>query len=406
MTAVVLTYGVPWPLNSGARIRDEGLIRNLAALGVAIHLVCFAKDEHEIPNLAQLEDACASVTIFRPPLRGLTANLAAAWRGWRGGRPLAMLPFFFPELNELLQNLLVKSHADILQIEHSFLAAYRQSAQALPGVRTILSMHNLGFQQYARMARLAGPAEWFGAAIKAALMKDWEAAWASKFDVCVTVSHADAELLRESGCTAEISVVENGVDCERLRMLPRVTSADMLFAGVIGYAPNADAVEYFSREILPKIRLEVPEARLFVVGRSPPDRVLRLHCESVIVTGEVLDMQPWYRRCRLSIVPLRSGGGTRLKILEAMALGRPVVSTTIGCEGIVVTPGRELLVADTPAAFAAHVVRLIREDNLWSAIASDARLAVETAYSWNLLGRRLHAIYVTQRDEKLDHVCH
>jgi polysaccharide biosynthesis protein PslH len=316
-----------------------------------------------------------------------------------------MTIYYYPELAEMLRRLVAERRAEILQIEHTFLAGYVDVCAGIPGVRTVLSLHNLGFLQYARMAATARWAEWPEAMGKALLMRTWEARWASRFDRCVTVSKTEAQLLRGSGCEAEIRVVENGVDCDGMPMLPACGTADMLFVGVIGYPPNADAVEYFCQRILPRIRAQVPEARLYVVGQAPPERIRRLAGEAVIVTGEVADTRPWYERCRVSVVPLRSGGGMRLKIPEAMALGRPVVSTPIGAEGMEAVRGEELLEESEPEAFAAAVVRLLREDDFWQRVRERARARVEADYSWRLLGKRMYGVYEELREENAIHAC-
>lgn len=158
--------------------------------------------------------------------------------------------------------------------------------------------------------------------------------------------------------------------------------------------PNADAVRYFCQEILPLVRRDVPGARLLIAGQSPPPDVRALAAsDAVSLLPDVADIVPCYQRARLAVVPLRAGGGTRLKILEAMALGRAVVSTTIGCEGLGVSPGRDILIADEPEAFAAGVVSLLRDTAARAALAARARQTVESAYDWPLLAARQLAVY-------------
>ena len=167
-----------------------------------------------------------------------------------------------------------------------------------------------------------------------------------------------------------------------------------MFTGVMGYEPNADAAQYFCNQIFPLVRREVKDARLLIVGHASPPTVQRLaEIGNVSVTGSVADVLPYYQQARLSVVPLRGGGGTRLKILEAMALGRPVVSTSIGCEGLAVRDGIHLEIADEPVAFAQRVVRLLLDRRLREQLAGNARRLVEERYEWSVIAEKLLAVY-------------
>ncbi|MGO9230529.1 MAG: glycosyltransferase [Bryobacteraceae bacterium] len=390
---LVLTYGVPWPLNSGARIRDFNLLRPLAG-AAEITLCCFAQDEVEIPDLAPLHEICGEVRVFRPHSRSRRRRAGAFAKAVWSGVPLAMCPFYYAEFAAELRSIILRKAIDVFQIEHSLLAGYVCAAPQ--GCRTVLSLHNIGSVQYGRMARLdIGVWGRAGFRAKAWLLGHSEARYAARFSQCIAVSSTDADLLRRKNPSLAVSVVENGVDCTSFPVLPEPASGnDLLFAGVLGYPPNADAVRYFCQEILPLVRRDVPGARLLIAGQSPPPDVRALAAsDAVSLLPDVADIVPCYQRARLAVVPLRAGGGTRLKILEAMALGRAVVSTTIGCEGLGVSPGRDILIADEPEAFAAGVVSLLRDTAARAALAARARQTVESAYDWPLLAARQLAVY-------------
>jgi sugar transferase (PEP-CTERM/EpsH1 system associated) len=390
---LVLTYGVPWPLTSGAHIRDFNLLRALSG-AVEITLCCFAQDEIEIPDLAPLRELCREVSVFRSGRHSLWRRAGAFAAALRRGVPLAMCPFFYPEFAAELRSIAQGRAIQVFQIEHSLLAGYLWAAPE--GCRTVLALHNVCAVQYARMARLdIGVWDRAGFRIKAWLLGRSEARAAARFSHSIAVSSSDAELLRRENPRLPISVVENGVDCARFQPLAEAPEGnDLLFTGVLGYPPNADAVRFFCREILPLVRRAVPDARLLIVGQSPPPDVRALaESEAVELLSDVADIVPCYQRARLAVVPLRAGGGTRLKILEAMALGRAVVSTTIGCEGIGVSHGRDILVADQAEAFAAGVVWLLRDPAARAELAARARQTVERDYDWPLLAARQLAIY-------------
>jgi glycosyltransferase involved in cell wall biosynthesis len=166
-----------------------------------------------------------------------------------------------------------------------------------------------------------------------------------------------------------------------------------MFIGSMAYPPCVDAVLHFARGTLPLIRKAVDATEFWIVGANPHPDVVKLSGSGIHVTGQVADVIPYYQQSTVCIVPLRAGGGTRLKILEAMALGRPVVSTTIGAEGLDVLDGTHLFIADTPEAFAEKTVRLLRDRQLYQHIAANARRLVEARYDWAKIAERLMDVY-------------
>jgi glycosyltransferase involved in cell wall biosynthesis len=228
------------------------------------------------------------------------------------------------------------------------------------------------------------------AALKAWLMRGWEASAIKRFDRAIVVSRDDLARLREIGCTLPAAVIPNGVDTRSLQPLPPAQGDELLFVGTMGYFPNREAVRWMAREILPLIREQRPQCRLTVVGTGGEKHLADLEQQGMLeITGAVPDLLPWYQRSQVAVVPLLSGGGTRLKILEAMALQRPVVSTTLGCEGIELQHGRDVMLADDPRAFARAVLQLLEDRELSLRLARAGRAQVERNYDWDLLSARL-----------------
>jgi glycosyltransferase involved in cell wall biosynthesis len=185
--------------------------------------------------------------------------------------------------------------------------------------------------------------------------------------------------------------VPNGVDTDGYQILPEPAANGLLFIGSMSYAPCADGAVWFCNAILPQV--QPADAEMWVVGRSPGPDVQALASDKVHVTGWVEDILPYYERTRIAVVPLRAGSGTRLKILEAMALGRAVVSTTIGAEGLAVHDGEHLFIADDPQTFAEKVSRLLQDDDLRRAMVLRARELVVNHYDWKALARQMIGIY-------------
>lgn len=395
-TILWLTHGLPYPPRGGAQLRDFHLIRQ-ASRHATILLVSLLESPDEAAYIPCLRDYCALVEGVVPERRTPWRHGRALVGGLLAGRPAATHPFVHEAMMAKIRALGDAWPIDIVQIEHSFLAPYVEAIGGRSGVRTILSFHNLGVTQYRQMWRLRGQSAGARAlfVLKWLLLLGWEARYAGRFDRALAVSALEGERLRAANPRLAVAVIENGVDSRRLRPLAEASDgAEVLFVGTLGYAPNADAVLAFVEEIMPLVRRAGLAVRLTVVGRRPPPAVRRLAARAdVIVAGDVDDVTPFYQRARVVIVPLRAGGGTRLKILEAMALGRPVVSTTLGREGLEVVDGVHLLIADTPRAFADCLIRLLTEASPRIALALAARRLVETRYDWEVIGERLREVH-------------
>jgi sugar transferase (PEP-CTERM/EpsH1 system associated) len=391
MRVLFVTCGLPFPANSGTRIRVFHLIREVSKRA-EVHV--FSLLTEDLPaDIDDLRACCKSLEVFAPPAGAWELlGLLPAW--FRHGRPLATLPFYSRAMAARIREWVETERIDVVQIEHSFLACYRDAVPAGGGCGTVLSFVDVGSLQYRRIARLpAGVMRRAGFLLKAALMQGWEARVASRFDRSVLVSRDDERHLKRSAPALQTSIVANGVDCERFRPLAESkTAANLLFVGVLDYPPNSDAVSWFVAEILPEIERLRPEVRLCIAGLSPPLSVMALERNNIVVRGFVEELEPIYRESTLAVVPLRAGGGTRLKILEAMALGRPVVSTTIGCEGLEAVAGEHLLVADSAKEFAAAVVRALSDSDLRGRLAANGRSLVEEHYCWTALGAKLLTI--------------
>lgn len=209
--------------------------------------------------------------------------------------------------------------------------------------------------------------------------------WASRsYDLVVSPSPQDARAL-----PGEVRVIPNGVDSERFRPSPLPSDPRVVFTGALHTLPNREGIVWFCSEIWPRIRARVPEARLDIVGSRPPESVTSLdRLEGVTVYADVPAVPPFLDRARVTVAPLRIGSGSRLKILEALAAGRPMVGTTIGVEGLDTVPGRHVLVEDEPEAFAQAVVMLLGDDPPAQALAQAGRALVEASYSWTQIGRQ------------------
>jgi len=390
-----VTYGLPYPLYSGVRIHDFNLISKLSQ-SHQILLLSLLEYPEEVEYLPQLKPYCKLIDYVIATPRSLGENIRESVRCLIAKRPLATQPFIYEEMVGKIDKIISNYRIDIIQIEHSFLAPYIDLIKGTDKIKKILSFHNVGYKQYRTMLRLETNFQeklLFG--VKWLLMLGWEVKYAQKFDHCLVVSPPEKQLLKSLNSQLSVSVIENGVDTEYYQPLCETpTSNTLLFVGTMRYAPNVDAVLYFCQEIFPLIQHQLPDVKLFVVGHHPKPEICQLAAnKNIIVTDYVPDVIPYYQQSLLSIVPLRAGGGTRLKILESMALGRPVVSTSLGCEGLEVVDGEQIMIADTPAKFASKTIQLLTDKQLREKISANARQLVEMHYDWSAIAQKLMELY-------------
>jgi len=397
MRILIIADYLPFPLIGGDRIRIYNLLCRVARRH-DVSLAGFLERPQDAEGVPHLNQLCARVETasFKPTSR-LVKGLGMVRFGLMGKPPELSL-LHSEELMGKIRRLTSAVDFDIVQIEHSRMGLYREALPRCGRSKSVLMFHNFISQQDRRLSQIER--RWSNKLrplINSIAMRRWEPRYAEKFDRCTTVSGIERDLLLKSNPRLQVDVIPNGVDVRQYQPLPAPGAApSLLFIGNMGYPPGADAALYFCQEILPLIRRQISAAELWIVGRTPRPEVRQLDGSGVHVTGQVADVIPYYRQSAVCVVPLRAGGGTRLKILEAMALGRPVVSTTIGCEGLDVVDGEHLLIADNPQEFAEKTIRLLTDRQLYQRIAAQGRRLVEDQYDWDVIAEKLMGIYAEQ----------
>jgi glycosyltransferase involved in cell wall biosynthesis len=275
---------------------------------------------------------------------------------------------------------------DLVQVEHSMLGVLRQDIPAtvpcaLDSVDVPSSLRKRQWENLPRSRRrVAEWTEWLKTS-------RYERRTFRGFDALLACSELDRDRLAALAPSVPCSVVPNGVDAEYFARPPDVRPDDdtLLFVGTMSYRPNAEAILWFANEVFPELLRSRPETRLFIVGRDPPAEVAQLGGMwpgRIVVTGGVEDVRPYMTRSSTGIVPLLNGGGTRLKILEMLSMQMPVVSTSVGAEGISVTHERDILLADSPGAFVSSLTALAETPSLRKFLGMNGRRLVESRYSW------------------------
>ncbi|MGA9349186.1 MAG: glycosyltransferase [Anaerolineae bacterium] len=351
-----------------------------------VSVITFIDKESELKYVPELEKYCQEVVAIhrRPP--------------YRRRNPLVLEPFVVSEFNSSpmgaeIYRLLSERDFDIVQIE------YTQMAQYVPNTvrsRTLLTEHEVAFATH-RRAFESLPSSWekFRALMGWLMMIDYELKACRRFDKIVTLTDADRNELLSFEPKLDIEVVPMAVDSSCF--MPQDIAEEpntLVFIGYFRHSPNVHGIMRFCREILPLIRQDIPETKLFIVGSSPPDEIIRLgKMDNVVVTGWVEDIKPYIARSSVYIAPLWLGTGMRVKILEAWAMAKPVVTTSIGSQGIDCTPGEDILIADDPQGFAAQTVRLLRDKALREKLGRNGRKQVVAKYDWEIIIQQVEDIY-------------
>jgi len=371
-----LAHRAPFPPDRGDRIRSFNVLRYLGRRA-RVHLVAFADSADACapaPELCALTASCS--IIHRRKSRGRAALEAIA-----GGRPVSLAAFDDPALHSAVAGVL-----DAHRIEAIYCFS-GQMAQYLPmaGPRVLMDFVDVDSAKFAAMA-LQGPLplRWLMRR-EAGLLGAFEQQVARKADATAFVSAAEAALFACEGGRGNIVAVENGIDALRFDpaiVTPRSFSAPtIVFTGQMDYPPNVDAVTWFAREVLPLVHRRFPTTRFAIVGRAPTAAVRALAGEHVEVTGEVADTRPWLTGAALVVAPLSLARGIQNKVLEAMAMARPVVATGSAADGI--DHAGTLHVADGVAPFAAAVVALLGEPSSAAGMGERARARVISRYAWD-----------------------
>ena len=381
---LLISPWLPWPPHDGARIRILETLRFLSARH-RVTLFAHIHAESERAHVAQLRDYCADVQVSL--LSGRTGRrLGRMICASLAGAPLIQGIHFDAGFARRIFAATEEQKFDVVQIELSLIARYAAAVSRRHGCKLVLSTHNIESQRFARELKLAS---WsFRRVVLQAdqwLFGNWEEKAVRRFDGAIAVSNQDRKWLQEHLAGRPVALAPNGVDTTYFRRQSPfpVDPVTIVFTGVMDYPPNEDAVLWFAEKVWPWLRHRRPELVFQIVGTRPTARIMALAANAGIeVTGEVPDVRPYVEQALAFVVPLRSGGGTRLKILQAMAIGCPVISTRLGAEGLAVGDRDDILFAEQPGEFVARIEELKASPEIGTRLAVSARALVLRQYDW------------------------
>lgn len=397
-----LTPQLPYPLHQGTAIRNYGLIEGLAVRGHSITLLSFVEANQPPVAETPLVDLCERVATYPVPARATSRRLVDLARG----RVDMAERLWAAEFLRLLEQTLTRESFDVLHFEGIEMAAYlpRIAGELTAEAMLIYDAHNC---EYGLQERIAQQDRQQIGRLHAALYSSIQATRLRRLEahICRTVDHVfaasatDAEQLAALGAQTPLTVIPNGIrvdDYQQDEQAADIPRPALVFTGKMDFRPNVDAVLWFAEEILPLVRMQMPEAHFVVVGQKPHARLAALERRpGVKLTGWVEDIQPYIHAADVYVAPLRMGSGTRLKLLQAMAMRRAIVSTRLGAEGLDVADGQHMRLADTPEAFAQAVSALLADPEQRATLGEQAHTHVRAHYDWSAIIPNVEAVYAS-----------
>jgi glycosyltransferase involved in cell wall biosynthesis len=317
-----------------------------------------------------------------------------------------------PAFAHELAGWLARESFDVVHVEGIEMAPYLDLLFDGPSPLVVFDDHNCEYMLQKRYAQIDAriPRRWAGALyslLQWQKLRPYEAGVCRRAHHVLAVSQADAQALQRLVPGLDVTVIPNGIDCDQYQVAPEAQGPPKLvFVGKMDFRPNVDAVRWFADAIWPRVRAEVPEAHFYAVGQRPHRQLERLRADpSLTLTGWVQEVRPYVAQATVYVAPLRMGSGTRLKLLEAMAMGKAIVSTRLGAEGLsegasaqgTNSPVLELVEDNDPQAFADAVLALLRKPARRAALGTAARTFVRAHYDWRVIIPRLEALYARRR---------
>ncbi|MGI9185749.1 MAG: glycosyltransferase family 4 protein [Solirubrobacteraceae bacterium] len=387
MRILWVKLGGLWPLDAGGRIRSFQMIEELATRHEVSVITTEAPGESSVP-LHRMLPRCRAVTTvpYTPRKRASLRFLALLVRSWFSPRPVDVWRWRVPSFRAAVADALASGEHDLCVAD--FLVAV-PNLPARMAVPVILFEHNVEYVIWQRLGRTVTAWQRPLIALEWRKLKRYESQALARAAVTVAVSGEDRAELERIAPRAEVRSIPTGVDAGYYAPATDPEIPDRLvFVGAMDWYPNEDAAVYLIEAILPLIRARVPGISLTIVGRNPSARLCAAGVDAAVsVTGTVPDVRPYVHEAEVVVVPLRIGGGTRLKIFEALAMEKAVVSTTVGAEGLPLRHGEHLLIADDPASFADRVVSLLRTPALRRQVGAAGRRLVADGHSWRQVCR-------------------
>jgi len=381
MRVLVLTAKAIWPLLGGAEIRNFSLLKETSRHH-DVYLLSFLLNPGDREHFKSLEPFCRRI-VGLDLVRPRAVRLARAARSALGGaRPFIIDDYHRREMARALSSLVREESIDVIHAHFLHVGQYAEYKEDAAFVYDAHNLEHVLWQRFAAVQR--DPLMRAFARTQVPKFVRWQQRVAAHSEKIVTLSDPDRDEFLHISPDSDVTTVPNGADVEYFRPRPGIPEEEnaLVYFANFGWPPQDDAAIYFHDEILPRVRREVPGVKLYLAGKTPPEAIRRLASPDVVVTGFVPDIRDYIQRAAVVVLPLRVGAGTKHRVFQSLSMEKPLVTTSVGAEGIALEHGRTAMIADDPAAFAVHTVELLRNAGMRRALGQAGRELVLARYDW------------------------
>ena len=385
----------PYPPQDGGAIGMNNVTQGLIEAGHSVKLIVVNPPKHHV-NISDLPaEYVLNTRIELVPIDTDVKPLDAFFNLFTS-KSYHVQRFISNDFNQKLKAILKKGTFDIIQVESIFLMGYLKTLRKYSSAKIVLRAPNIEYRIWERMTSQAGnPLKKAYLALLTRRLRAWELEQINRADAVYTVTINDLDFFREMGCNKPITYIPTGIDVTKKTALDfsRVEFPSLFHIGALDWLPNQEAVQWFLKNVWEKVHLQFPGLKFYLAGRNTPQWILNLKMPNVEVLGEVADAGEFITSKSVMLVPLMSGSGMRVKIIEGMMLGKTIISTSIGIEGIIHENNKNVLIADTPDEFYNAIVKCINDRAFCEAIGRNAHLNAKENYDNEVLTQKLVAFF-------------
>lgn len=398
MRILILTKKFPYPLKDGEAIAIFNLIKGFSNLGHGVTALSINTIKHHF-DIQQLPTDVKALADFHEVTVDTSPTYGGALGNLLAGTPYHVDRFISEAYRQKLRELLNNNKYDLIQCEGLFLGPYLDDIRQLSKAPVVLRAHNVEAEIWGRMAaNQANPLKRWYIGLQAKRLGQYEVTQLNRYDAIVPITDDDGRKLKTLGANKPMHTTPAGIDLTRFDGYDRFEQIPntVFFIGGLDWLPNQEGLQWFLQNVWPKVYQQNPQWQFHIAGRNMPDWLRQLKAEGVQVLGEVDSAVEFMARRQIMVVPLLSGSGMRIKIVEGMAVGKPIVATTVGAEGIEYTNGKDILIADAAEAFTQQVLQLMANPTQANNVGKNARQLIESKYDNGKFAAKLIEFYRSQ----------
>ena len=393
MRVLQLCNKPPYPPVDGGTLAMNCITSGLLASGHSVKVLSVESDKHKV-NPRLITDNYATATNFESVYIDLNIHVTSAFIAWLAGESYNVKRFRSKKFNAKLIEILKNNTFDIVHVESLFLTPYLPTIRQYSKAKVILRSHNVEHLIWQRLLKsVHNPLKQKYLKHLTLALKNYELSHINDYDGIVCITRKDMDYFLEKGCSKPIAAIPFGIDYIDDIEYAQEEDNSLFHIGSMDWQPNKEGISWFLSDVWDEIHKNIPQARLYLAGRKMPQKLLKAHFPNVSIIGEIPDSMYFIASKKINIVPLLSGSGIRVKIIEAMSAGKVVISTSIGAEGINYSDGVNILIANTPQEFVNQIKRCLDSPDLCRTIGDNARRLIKEEYSTSKTTAELTEFY-------------